>query len=116
MEQARDILGRALRRADPNRAPQAWLEGVWPAIVGAQLAAQTRPLRCSGGVLEISAGNAEWAKQLEPMADDFLRKINASWGGPLVRELRFVAISSGKKLRHEDDNDYVPFIRKRRGE
>jgi predicted nucleic acid-binding Zn ribbon protein len=112
MQRANDILGKAVRRMAKPEAVQSWLKATWPSIVGAQLAAQTRPIQCSGGQLDVAASSKEWRRQLENMKDEFCRKINDSWGGALVREVRFVAERPGpSRVRHEDDNEHTPFVR-----
>ena len=117
MQKANDILGRAMRRMAKPEAVQAWLNAAWPGIVGAKLAAHTRPLRCAGGLLEIATSSKEWLHQLDCMKEDFRSKINDSWGTSLIREVRFVPERPGpNRIRHEHDNDYTPFVRaKKRG-
>ena len=112
MEKASSILGKTVRQMKRPRATLAWLEAAWPCIVGAKVAAQTRPVHCADGILEISTTGKDWRSQLEQMQDAFRQKINESWGGNLVREVRFVAAKPGpRRVRYEDDNEHTPFIR-----
>jgi predicted nucleic acid-binding Zn ribbon protein len=107
MEKASTILGKTVRQMKRPRATLAW-----PSIVGAKVAAQTKPVRCADGILEISTTGKDWRNQLEQMQDAFRQKINESWGGNLVREVRFVAAKPGpRRMRYEDDNEHTPFIR-----
>ena len=105
----------------------AWLSSAWPTIVGKMLAAHTRPLRCENGCLEIAADHKDWKNQLEPMTREFCTRINQAWGGKLVREVKFVAAPRNaaksangtkpglKRATRETDNEYIPFIRRRKG-
>jgi len=115
MERASDILGKALRRLDRPEAALAWLSSSWPSIVGPSLASHTRPVRCSGGCLELAADGKAWQQQLETMRRELCGRINQAWGGSLVREVKLAAASPGpKRLPREADNEHIPFIRRRR--
>jgi predicted nucleic acid-binding Zn ribbon protein len=135
MEKAGDLLGRVARRLGHPNAALVWLSGAWPQIVGATLAAHTRPLRCENGRLEIAADAKTWQNQLVEMRADFCTRVNQAWGGTLVREVKFVVPRGGlsarasasaagatagsgggpsKRLPYELDNDHIPFIRKRK--
>ena len=92
----------------------AWLAGMWASIVGDQLAAHTRPVALTSGVLEVRTSGADWQKQLEGMAGEFREKINRALGGRLVHELHFVvARPKAGTISKEEDNRHTPFIRKR---
>lgn len=115
MERAGDILGRIVERFKHPEAALGWLASAWPGIVGSALASRTRPLRCEGGRLEISAESKAWQKQLEEMKHEFCARINQSWGGPLVREVKFVASKPAPRhICHELNNEHTPFIRRRK--
>jgi predicted nucleic acid-binding Zn ribbon protein len=114
MERAGNFLGNVIRRINHPDATLAWLESAWPSVVGPQLAAHTRPLRCVGHRLELSADSSAWQTQLTGMEGDLRARINAAWGGALVRELQIVrAGANSRAIRHELDNSYTPFIRRR---
>jgi predicted nucleic acid-binding Zn ribbon protein len=131
MERAGDFLGRTLRRLERPEAALSWLNAAWPHIVGASLAAHTRPVRCDQGCLEISINGNAWKKELEDLKPQFTARINQAWGGTLVREIQLVAAraatasagsaannSSGpapRRLPRELDNDHTPFIRRKKG-
>jgi predicted nucleic acid-binding Zn ribbon protein len=116
MEKAGDFLGKMLRRLDRPEAALAWLSSAWPSIVGRTLAAHTRPVRFAKGLLELTADSKAWRNQLETMQHEFCNRINQSWGGTLVREVKFVAAKPGPaRISHEADNEHTPFIRRRRG-
>ena len=96
-------------------AALAWLTSAWPTVVGKTLAAHTRPVRCGSGCLEISADGKAWQKQLEAMQSEFCAQVNCSWGGNLVREVKFVAARPGpRNVSRELDNNHTPFVRRRR--
>jgi len=115
MERAGEFLGKVLRRLDRPEAALAWLSSAWPSIVGKALAAHTRPVRCAGGCLDLTADGKAWQQQLESMQRELCGRINQAWGGSLVREVKFVSAKPGPAgLRHEYDNEHIPFIRRRR--
>lgn len=113
MERAANILGPALRHLGQPESAFAWLEATWAALVGAQLAAHTRPVRCNSGILEIAVDGKDWQDQLEELGREWRGRINASWGGALVHEVRFVRRARGlRAVPRELDNEHVPFIRR----
>jgi predicted nucleic acid-binding Zn ribbon protein len=114
MERAGTFLGGALRRMRRSEAVLAWLTSAWPTVVGSTLAAHTRPVRCGAGCLEIAADGVAWQKQIEAMQHEFCAQVNCSWGGDLVREVKFVT-KPGAHISHELDNNHTPFVRRRRG-
>jgi len=94
-----------------------WLMGVWRSVVGEALAAHTRPMKCSGGCLEISADAKAWEKQIEGMKREFCVQVNRAWGGTLVREVKFVATQASRRhVDKEFDNEHTPFVRGNRKE
>jgi predicted nucleic acid-binding Zn ribbon protein len=110
MQRAGEILGLAVRRLEKPEAAMAWLEGAWTAVVGKELAAHTRPIRCTGGVLDIRASSKEWQNQIENMAGEFCNQINRAWGGVLVRGVRF-SRARGPYVSKELDGEHTPFVR-----
>src|SRR5471030_2122610 len=114
MERAGEFLGKVARKLGKPEAAMAWLTSAWPSIAGPALAAHTRPVRCDASCLHLSADGKPWQTQLESMQREICARINQSWGGRLVTEVKFVPPSpSAPKLRHETDNNYTPFIRRR---
>jgi predicted nucleic acid-binding Zn ribbon protein len=115
MERAGNFLGRVVRSLERPEAALAWLTAAWPGVVGKALAARTHPIRCERGRLEIAAENKAWQQQFEEMKREFCARINQSWGGPLVREVQFVAAKPcPKHVSHELNNEHTPFIRRRK--
>lgn len=116
MERAGEFLGRVVRRLKQPDATFAWLASTWPTVVGQTLAAHTRPVRCDGHCLELMADGKAWQRQLETMQRELCVRINQAWGGSLIREVKFIAAKPGpQRIPHEADNEYTPFIRRRRG-
>jgi predicted nucleic acid-binding Zn ribbon protein len=126
MKRAGEFLGKVLGGLDRPEAGLAWLSSTWPTIVGKALAAHTRPVRCSGHCLELSADGEAWQLQLENLKRELCDRINQAWGGSLVREVKFVAHTRAicaphglagpgpGPISHEMDNEHIPFIRRRR--
>lgn len=113
MERIADLLGAALRRMkNPDAAP-AWLNARWPALVGETMANHIRPASCHNGILRVEADSREWKNQAEIMSDKLRERVNREWGASLVRELRVETPRASTKLRHEFDNNHLPFLRKR---
>lgn len=108
-------MGKVVRRLGRPEAALAWLASSWPTIVGRNLAAHTRPVRCDDHCLELTADAPTWQTQLEQMQRELCARINQAWGGTLVREVKFVTPKPGpRKISRESDNSHTPFIRRRR--
>ncbi len=126
MEQISEFLGKALRRMDRPEAAMAWLSSAWPTIVGKALAEHARPLRCQSGCLELAADGKPWQQQLESMKREICIRINQAWGGKLVSEVKLTSGGDSSGIRNsrltpgpsrvslENDNEHIPFIRRRR--
>lgn len=76
MERARDgvqkIVVDALRRGPPTEAP---LHG-WPLACGAAVAARTRALGYSEGVLRVEVPDAQWRNELLAFVPQYLSTLN----------------------------------------
>jgi predicted nucleic acid-binding Zn ribbon protein len=115
MDRAGDFLGPVLRRLNKPEAALAWLSSTWPTIVGNALAAHTRPTRCDNHSLELTADGKPWQQEVESMKRELCFRINRSWGGTLVRDVKFLAPKPGPAhISHELDNNHTPFIHRRR--
>jgi predicted nucleic acid-binding Zn ribbon protein len=124
MKRAGEFLGKVLGGLGRPEAGLAWLSSAWPTIVGKALAAHTRPLRCAGHCLVVSAEGEAWQRELENLKRELCDRINRAWGGSLVREVKFVAQTRASSdphglggpgpISHEMDNQHIPFIRRRR--
>jgi predicted nucleic acid-binding Zn ribbon protein len=109
--------GRGRRRDDPEPLgaaieglidAQGWREpaavasvfGRWAQIVGADLAAHTRPDTLADGELTVTADSTAWATQLRLLAAQLVRRLNAELGDGVVRQVRVrgpAAASPGRR-------------------
>jgi predicted nucleic acid-binding Zn ribbon protein len=62
----------------------------WDSLVGPQIAAVTRALRVSEGVLFIAVANSPWLMELNLMKAELMRRINAGKSGGRIRQIVFV--------------------------
>jgi predicted nucleic acid-binding Zn ribbon protein len=62
--------------------------GGWPEIVGAQLAAHTRPESFDNGQLVVIADSDAWAAQVRLLAPQLLKRLAEELGAGTVRRLR----------------------------
>lgn len=79
-----------------------WQE--WEQAVGPAIAARTRPLRISGGVLTILVAGGPWMQQLSFMKAELCARINGQLGEERVRE---IVLKSGS-IRAEPDSGQEP--------
>jgi len=64
--------------------------GRWAQIVGPDLAAHTAPDGLVDGVLTVTADSTAWATQVQLLAAELVRKLNAELGDNAVRRVRVV--------------------------
>lgn len=112
MEKADELLGAALKSMRDSNAALAWLQARWGPLLGKTLAAHIRPIACKRGALRLAADSLEWKAQAEAMEQQVRERINRSWRGVLVRELRIELASPERRLAYEFDNNHLPFLRK----
>jgi predicted nucleic acid-binding Zn ribbon protein len=62
--------------------------GRWPEIVGAEMAAHTKPDRLDGDELVVIADSTAWATQLRWLAKDLIRALNAELGSGTVSKVK----------------------------
>jgi predicted nucleic acid-binding Zn ribbon protein len=80
----------ARKRATPGvHDPARLLALIWPDIVGAEVAANARPVQLKGGRLTVSASSAAWAQTLQFMSDDICTRLRDSLGAGAVRQVVF---------------------------
>jgi predicted nucleic acid-binding Zn ribbon protein len=113
MERAGDFLGATLHRIRDPKASGAWLRALWPSLVGETMAAHLLLSSCTKGILRLEADSREWKNQAETMEQQLRERVNQSWGGTLVREVRVELAAQGGRLPYEIDNNHVPFLRRR---
>lgn len=113
MEQAGELLGGTLKGMRDSYAASAWLQARWLSLMGETLGAHIRPVSCIRGLLRLEADSAEWKDQAETMEQQVRERINRSWKGLLVRELRIDLKAPTRRLAFEVDNNHLPFLRDR---
>lgn len=69
--------------------PAAALAAAWPAIVGEQVAAHSRPLTISGDALAIATRSSAWSQQLQFLSLAILAGVNALPQGAGIVRLTF---------------------------
>jgi predicted nucleic acid-binding Zn ribbon protein len=67
------------------------VQRVWPSAVGPAIAAEARPTGERNGVLTVSCSASVWAQELDLMAPEILRRLNAALSAGKVERLRCVA-------------------------
>lgn len=75
--------------AAPAADPLALLQAGWPQIVGAQVAANSAPLRISEATLAIVTRSSAWSHQLSFLAERILEAISVRVPEAGIRRLRF---------------------------
>jgi len=78
-----------LKRVARPQTPLDLLVAVWPAMVGPRLAGHTRPVAWKKGRIEVSVRDQDWRKQLDRLAEQVRKRINAWWGAELVHRVTF---------------------------
>lgn len=66
---------------------EATVFGAWERVVGADVAAHSRPVKLEDGQLTVEAESTAWATQLRLLAPSLLRQIAATVGHNVVRKL-----------------------------
>jgi predicted nucleic acid-binding Zn ribbon protein len=62
--------------------------GRWPEIVGAEMAAHTKPDRLDGDELVVIADSTAWATQVRWLAKDLIRTLNAELGSGTIAAVK----------------------------
>jgi predicted nucleic acid-binding Zn ribbon protein len=83
-----DILGALQTQAKLQEQPFQKLLACWTEVVGAKIAAHTRPLSVQRDVLRVATSSAAWAQNLTFERQRLLRELNAKLPSPLV-DIRF---------------------------
>ena len=71
-----------------SKISEGTLFGLWPSIVGEDIAAHAEPTHLAEDVLHVRAESTAWATQLRYMQGQILAKIASSIGDGVVRTLR----------------------------
>jgi len=84
------ILESVMREKDFTDDIEAYrIFGQWNDIVGARLAAHTRPARVSGSVLYVEVDDHLWFAQLKYMKADMLKMIERAIRAGIFTDLKF---------------------------
>jgi predicted nucleic acid-binding Zn ribbon protein len=86
-----------------ERLQEAEIWKVWEEVVGAAVAARTRPLRIINGTLTVAVSSAPWMQELRFMTGMMKDKLNSRLGGQFVRE---IALKAGKVERQKPEIHY----------
>lgn len=81
-------VGRVRSRIEPD-TPLAAVERVWAQVVGAGIAAVTRPAGERDGVLTVTCEGAVWAQELSLMESDIRARLAGEIGDKAPAEIRF---------------------------
>ncbi len=79
--------------------PLAVIQRAWPAVAGAAVAAEARPVSERGGVVTVECRSAVWASELDLLAPELVGRLNAALGAPRVTALRCVATTGARRRR-----------------
>ena len=82
------VLARLVKaRGWQQPAAEGRIFGMWPELVGADLAQHCRPVRLEGGELTIEAESTAWATQLQLLRTRLLARFKAEVGSDIVARL-----------------------------
>ena len=76
------------QRGWQQQAAMGSVFGRWPEIVGADLAAHTRPDRLDGGELVVIADSTAWATQVRLLAGTLIRRLNTELGSATITRVK----------------------------
>lgn len=86
-----DIVGAFLKQKGlVGKVEAASVVPEWPALVGPQITAVTRPLRVSEGVLFVAVTSSAWMMELNLMKAELMRRINAGKRQGKIKQVVFV--------------------------
>ncbi|MEE8349698.1 MAG: DUF721 domain-containing protein [Acidobacteriota bacterium] len=90
MESFNTFLPDFLRQsASDNDIAIIFLAELWPQIVGAEMAANSRPLSLNGKSLLVAVPSEVWKNELTEFETTFLNNINRYWRLSLVEHIKF---------------------------
>ena len=87
-ERVADILRDAVADAAPDTL-LARVQAVWPALVGAAIAAEAAPSSEREGTVRVDCSGAAWAQELTLLEPELVGRLNGRLEGVQVRSLRF---------------------------
>ncbi|HEY6779452.1 MAG TPA: DUF721 domain-containing protein [Thermoleophilaceae bacterium] len=77
----------------------ARVQAAWPAVAGATLAAEARPVAEREGTVTVVCSSAVWAQELELLGSDLIERLTAHGelaGSGRIERLRFVVGSDAR--------------------
>ncbi|MDO8502854.1 MAG: DUF721 domain-containing protein [Gemmatimonadaceae bacterium] len=84
------LSGFLAHRGLTKRVDQAGAVDDWPDVVGAQIAAVTKPMSITpDGTLFVAVSTHAWMTELSLMEPDLLKALNAVEGREKIRKIRF---------------------------
>ena len=89
--------GDAVTRLADSLAPQtpeALIARAWPKVVGAALAAHSKPVSVKGSTLTVQCGASVYAQELEFQSRRILERLSVELSGILIERIRFVTSST----------------------
>jgi len=90
-----DVLPAVLRRLGlEQRFKDQHILGLWPDVVGPQLAERTRALRIDRGVLYVRVTHGAWMQELHFMEKELVERLRARAPGADLKRIRFTAKDS----------------------
>lgn len=74
--------------ADPETLVAA-LEGLWPHLVGEEIAGHSRPVRLRRRTLIVEVASERWARELTRLQPLLMEKTNRCWESGLIERMEF---------------------------
>jgi predicted nucleic acid-binding Zn ribbon protein len=84
----------AQTRGWSSKVSEGTVFGLWPKVVGEDIASHAEPTALRDGVLSISAESTAWATQLRMMQSQIIAKIAAAVGSGVVTSVRITGPSA----------------------
>ena len=104
-----DLLQEVMRRHHlDDRVRQRAAMGLWPEVVGADIARNAWPLGVRDRVLVVGASNHAWVQTLHLMRAPILEALNARIGGDVLRELQVRVARRERPAGAESRPDHGP--------
>ena len=90
MRSFQSFFSEVLRRAcsDPETLVAA-VQGLWPSLVGEEIAAHSRPVRLRGGTLIVEVTSHRWARELARLQPLLVERTNRCWEAGVIERMEF---------------------------
>src|SRR5712692_3339222 len=66
------------------------IDGIWPRVIGPDLASRSQPVAWEGGTLTVAVPSEDWKDHLYLLASDLIPRVNEELGDLRLRHLAFV--------------------------